>query len=187
MALTGAIYMLNALVIYAFSPQSDWTAFKSEFGSVQVYEAGDLNSGGAWVAQDTEGYVNLAEEAPIIYVDANRVEKSPHENQSSPFISHEIAHIQQKRLIAGRAGGYPSYANPWQTAKFLYYTLKLNHDYTQIMPEPKNAQWWRAGLESAADCYSVSDDDTGHYVDQCNKDQRKQAFRLISGKWPETH
>lgn len=196
-------FTLNALIISSFTPsniqQGETAELHKKFGTVSIYSTKNLKSGGiGLLSADTSGYVNLIEPNKNIYINEETIKThyNGSMNQTAFLYKHEIAHIEQKEIIADKAGGYPKWTDPIKTVKYIYYLFKLNNDYQKLMPKihQKGFVVFK-GLESAADCRSTqpelnentSDSYTGRYIGSqiCTNKQRDIVYSAISGKWPK--
>jgi len=196
----GALYLLNAAVIFFSKPvsvQFDSSASRSfkDFGSVSIRLVEDLHSGGVgpWSAS-VMGYVNVMDDSQIIYVKKENVNSDF--SQASLLYKHEFAHVLQKEMVAEKAGGYPTYVNPLQSAVYYYHLLQLNHDFEMLMPDVNKTTrpfLPSAGLEAAAECYAQPRSGPeevvyykAHYLypEYCTAEQRMIAIKMISGTWP---
>lgn len=190
-------FLLNALVVSGFTPanintdEGKATLYRS-FGTISIYESKDLRSGGIGkLSVGTMGYVNLLSPSPYMYINSDYIEASGGVNQTDNIFRHEIAHIEQKRMVAEKAGGYPNLYNPVRTAKYLYYMFKLDADYQKTMPKVSDEHEGIVifpGLESAADCRAGKTDGAlgDSYVDEhsCSELNKTVALKGMSGTWP---
>lgn len=194
LAIVGGLYAVNCAIIFFAQPanlqQGAREEISSQYGNISVVLLEDLKAGGIGnLSSGTTGYVNVLSSSSTIYLNGTKYKNAPEQN--TYIYQHEMAHILQKELIAHKAGGYPSVANP--LVSFAYYgeLLKLNDDLTALMPKG-NQDTDRhspfAGLEAGADCFAQS----GHpeeamtYVgtDFCSPEQRNISLGLLSNRWP---
>lgn len=200
--LVTIVFSFNAFFINSFTPGSIQTGHQSQlykkFGTVSIYSAENLSSGGLGpLSIGTIGYVNLLEEERNIYISKKKIKKTGI-NQTHFLYRHEMAHIEQKSIVADKAGGYPNWSNPIRTAKYIYYLFKLDSDYKKVMPKISSHYHGKVifeGLETAADCRALKKDKTDehegylNYIGnkQCTATQRAIAYNAISGEWPKIH
>lgn len=199
LSIVAAVYIANAAVIFFAQPVS--TQFNAtgtqiaKIGNISIMGIDDLQSGGVGgLSRGTAGYVNVLNPDPIIYLNNRFAKKVP--TQADYLYQHEYAHILQKELIASYAGGYPSYWNPVQSAKYYYYLIKLDRDLQKLMPAVNTETEGSVlfpGLESAAECYAqpYSDEENPEYYKAlylypgyCDAEQKKIMVKFISEKWP---
>lgn len=103
-----APFVLNAIIINGFTPTSvrggDPTSFYAQYGGISVYQATNLTSGGIGsLSIKSDGYVNLLKEGRDIYINKDITDKSI-SVRTSFLYRHEIAHVDQKELVANKAG-----------------------------------------------------------------------------------
>lgn len=194
------VFIFNIILIKCFNPGDLQLGAEKyvnqKFGTVTIYTTENLRSGGIGTAfsAETPGYVNLFEPDKNIYLRKSTVEDyyGGKLQRKSFLYKHEKAHIEQKEMVANKAGGYPELYNPITTVKYTYYLFKLDSYYKNIMPEfQDNKTALFRGLESAADCRAIPKDQTdaytGRYIkpEQCTEKQRLEAFKGISGEYPK--
>lgn len=195
-----APFVLNAIIINGFTPTSvrggDPTSFYAQYGGISVYQATNLTSGGIGsLSIKSDGYVNLLKEGRDIYINKDITDKSI-SVRTSFLYRHEIAHVDQKELVANKAGGYPTWSKPVLTIKYFYYLYKLDSDYQKIMPgivEGHEGFVPFPGLEAAADCRAMpmkdgwgKENGGSTYTDSttCSYTHKKVSISAMSGKWP---
>lgn len=199
-ALISIIFSLNFFFVNVLTPGNIQMGEKIElyksYGEINVYDAKNLRSGGIGLfSVNTLGYVNLFEEESNIYINSSVFEKNKGVFYQSDFIyRHEIGHIYQKKMVAEKAGGYPSWNDPLTTIKYVYYLFKLDSDYKKMMPDLQETSHQIVvfpGLEAASDCMAIRDNDQSLYkktyvVDgKCTLLQDKIATASIVGRWPD--
>jgi len=195
-----AAYSGNAALLYFTSPANEryneQFTHVDTFGTINILSYENLKSGGlslgsADASMHFSGYVNLLESEKNIYIDDTWGAVPGFRNYA--IYDHELAHILQKEMIAERSGGYPSYANPIRTFKFVKNLLELDSEFSKVMPKPENVNEVGLGimnLETAADCYSqpavrlskVNEGTTLTYVgeQECTRVQEHLALKLIN-------
>lgn len=195
-----APFVFNAIIINGFTPTSvrggDPTSLYAKYGGISIYQATNLTSGGIGsLSVKSDGYVNLLKEGRDIYINKDITDK-PISVRTSFLYRHEVAHVDQKELVAKKAGGYPTWSNPVRTVKYFYYLYKLDSDYQKIMPglvEGHKGFVPFPGLEAAADCRAMPMKDGwgqknggSTYTDSttCSYTHKKVSISAMSGKWP---
>jgi hypothetical protein len=189
------LYGANAAVIFFAQPvnvqNGETVSMDTQYGTISVAIIKGLKSGGVGsLSSGTTGYVNVLAEEPTIYINGDAYDKAP--ERDSYIYRHELAHVLQKKLIAKRAGGYPSVWNP--AVSFAYYKqlLDMNSVFEQSMPKG-NSDAYRhsqfAGLETGADCFAQGNLPEGPltYIgsDYCTPEQREIALSMLEERWPE--
>lgn len=194
-------YALNAAVIFFTQPVSVQNGAEthehSKIGFNEVISIEGLRSGGIGLwSKASLGYVNVLSEEQIIYVNGDYADDENPLGQTEYLYRHEYAHILQKRLIAERSGGYPSYLNPIASSVYYFNLLQLNGELAALMPPVREDEGWIPfpGLEAAADCYAQpysSPEEQAYfqapylYPGHCDAEQEKIARGLLSGRWPQ--
>jgi hypothetical protein len=194
LAVIAGLYGLNAAILFFAQPanlqQGAREEISSQYGTISVVLIDDLKAGGLGnLSSGTTGYVNVLSSSPTVYINGTEYKKAPAQN--SYIYRHELAHVLQKELVAQKAGGYPSLSNPF--VSFLYYgeLLKLNHDFTETMPEGNQDAFRHSlfsGLETGADCFAQSDvpEEPMTYVgtEYCSSEQRYISLYMLTKRWP---
>lgn len=193
----GGIFAVNALVLFAANPVSIQGGDKSleykYFSTVEVRSVENLRSGGLGKASfPVFGYVNMTDEKDIIYLNQELTDKNPHLTHRSYFYKHEMAHIYQKRMVAEKVGGYPSYLNPVKSYNYYRTLFKLDREYQKYMPDFNKDDEFSLfpGLETAAECFAqpqkINPSYEAHYVKRgyCVPEERKHVFGMVVGRWP---
>jgi hypothetical protein len=116
LAITAGLYGINGAIIFFAQPanlqQGAREESRSQYGDISVVLLENLKAGGIGnLSSGTTGYVNVLSSSPTIYLDGTKYKEAP--AQSTYIYQHEMAHVLQKELIARKAGGYPSVANPF--------------------------------------------------------------------------
>lgn len=194
LAIIAGSYGLNAAIIFFAQPANLQEGAREEisakYATVSVVLLKDLKAGGLGsLSSGTTGYVNVLSPEPRIYLDGSEYETPP--LQSTYIYQHEYAHILQKRLIAAKAGGYPSVLNPFISFSYYGQLLKLNQDFEELMPDGNqdaHSHSLFSGLEIAADCFAQPNtpDEPLTYVGTnfCSEEQRYISRYMIIDRWP---
>lgn len=180
------VYVINAVLILFFQPRGDNGVTKTDEHGI-TYTLSDGLQPSIFFSHDISGYVNVVSPKNVVNLDKRAFdERSPIDRVF--LIAHESLHIKQKELVAERSGGYPSYLNPIVTARYAHNLLELNSKLREIMPDG-DAEWFREGLESSADCYAqtrFSGTLPSMYVGgTCSDYQKKVAVDVYNGVWPD--
>ena len=194
LTIVGVLYVVNCAIIFFAQPANLQQGARekdiSQYGDISVVLLENLKAGGIGnLSSGTTGYVNVLSSSPTIYLDGIKYKKAP--EQSSYIYQHELAHVLQKELIARKAGGYPSVANPFVSFAYYGQLLKLNNDFDVLMPKGNQDAYRHSpfsGLESGADCFAQSNhpEEVMTYIgtDFCSPEQRNIALGLLSNRWP---
>lgn len=199
----ASVFVVNAgLIVFSGPSNTGVTATETQIPHLEYFSddtkiqlTDNLQAGPAWGAFNVDGFVHMVNDENTMFLESEVLGFAGTEQ----LIAHEYAHIQQKKLIASKAGGFPSYINPIMSASFFFKLVELNDALAPYAPD-FDTRFEATGdhphsmfknIETNADCavelYAWNERPYASYKDsnvECTVEELAAALAVQNGDWP---